>query len=95
MADKTEIIFRTALVYASYKGKESNISDNLLKNMFNDLCLLSEEYSFDYEQELKNILKKKSVEKCLFFSAPKEREELRADLELLKNEELIEILLDK
>ena len=58
MRDKTEIIFRTALSYASYKGNESNISDNLLKDMFNDLCLLSDEYAFDYKQELKNILKK-------------------------------------
>ena len=57
MTDKTEIIFRTALSYASYKGNESNISDNLLKDMFNDLCLLSDEYAFDYKQELKNILK--------------------------------------
>ena len=56
MTDKTELIYRTALSYASYKGKESNISDDLLKNMFNDLCLLSDEYAFDYKQELKNIL---------------------------------------
>ena len=57
MTNKTEIIYRTALSYASYKGKESNINDDLLKNMFNDLCLLSDEYAFDYKQELKNILK--------------------------------------
>ena len=50
MTDKTELIYRTALSYASYKGKESNISDDLLKNMFNDLCLLSDEYAFDYKQ---------------------------------------------
>ena len=56
MTDKTELIYRTALSYASYKGKESNINDDLLKNMFNDLCLLSDEYAFDYKQELKNIL---------------------------------------
>ena len=54
--DKTELIYRTALSYASYKGKESNINDDLLKDMFNDLCLLSDEYAFDYKQELKNIL---------------------------------------
>ena len=53
MTNKTEIIYRTALSYASYKGKESNISDDLLKNMFNDLCLLSDEYGFDYKQALK------------------------------------------
>ena len=58
MTNKTEIIYRTALSYASYKGKESNISDDLLKNMFNDLCLLSDEYAFDYKQELRNILNK-------------------------------------
>ena len=58
MTNKTEIIYRTALSYASYKGKESNINDDLLKNMFNDLCLLSDEYAFDYKQELKNILNK-------------------------------------
>ena len=56
--NKTELIYRTALSYASYKGKESNITDDLLKNMFNDLCLLSDEYTFDYKQELKNILNK-------------------------------------
>ena len=59
MTDKTELIYRTALSYASYKGKESNINDDLLKNMFNDLCLLSNEYAFDYKQELKNILNEK------------------------------------
>jgi hypothetical protein len=26
--------------------------------MFRDLCLLSDEYAFDYKQELKNILTK-------------------------------------
>ena len=57
MTDKTELIYRTALSYASYKGKESNINDDLLKNMFNDLCLLSDEYGFDYKQELKKIIK--------------------------------------
>jgi len=59
MTDKTELIYRTALSYASYKGKESNINDDLLKNMFNDLCLLSDEYAFNYKQELKNILNEK------------------------------------
>ena len=33
--------------------------DDLLKNMFNDLCLLSDEYAFNYKQELKNILNEK------------------------------------
>ena len=58
MTNKTEIIFRTALNYANFKGNESNINDDLLKNMFNDLCLLSDEYAFDYKQELRNILNK-------------------------------------
>jgi hypothetical protein len=53
---QTELIYRTALSYASFKGNGSNINDDLLKNMFNDLCLLSDEYAFDYKQELKNIL---------------------------------------
>ena len=57
MTNKTEIIFRTALAYTSYKSEPRTISDDLLKNMFNDLCLLSDEYAFDYKQELKNILK--------------------------------------
>ena len=57
MIDKTDLIYRTALTYACFKGGQKNINDNLLKNMFNDLCLLSDEYAFDYKQELKNILK--------------------------------------
>ena len=54
---KTDHIYSTALAYACYKSGPKRVDDNLLKNMFNDLCLLSKEYAFDYKQELKNILK--------------------------------------
>jgi hypothetical protein len=57
MRDKTDHIYSTALAYACYKSGPKKVNDNLLKNMFHDLCLLSKEYAFDYEQELKNILK--------------------------------------
>jgi len=57
MKDKTDLIYRVALTYACFKSGPKSINDNLLKNMFKDLCLLSKEYAFDYEQELKNILK--------------------------------------
>tara|TARA_R100001079_G_C4359119_1_gene114275 strand:+ start:259 stop:450 length:192 start_codon:yes stop_codon:yes gene_type:complete len=56
MKDKTDLIYRVALTYACFKSGPKSISDNLLKNMFRDLCLLSDEYAFDYKQELKNIL---------------------------------------
>ena len=53
----TDAIFSTALAYAGYKDlRPRTINDNLLKNMFKDLCSLSDEYAFDYKQELKNIL---------------------------------------
>ena len=58
MRSKTDHIYSTALAYACYKSGPKKVDDNLLKNMFNDLCLLSKEYAFDYKQELKNILKK-------------------------------------
>ena len=51
--DKTDLIYRVALTYACFKGGPKSINDNLLKNMFKDLCLLSDEYAFDYKQELK------------------------------------------
>ena len=57
MKSKTDHIYSTALAYACYKSGPKRVDDNLLKNMFNDLCLLSKEYAFDYKQELKNILK--------------------------------------
>ena len=56
MKDKTDLIYRVALTYACFKSGPKSINDNLLKNMFRDLCLLSDEYAFDYKQELKNIL---------------------------------------
>ena len=56
MKTKTDHIYSTALAYACYKSGPKRVDDNLLKNMFRDLCLLSDEYSFDYKQELKNIL---------------------------------------
>ena len=59
MTKKTDHIYSTALAYACYKDEATRVDDNLLKNMFRDLCLLSDEYAFDYEQELKNILKER------------------------------------
>ena len=56
--NKTDLIYRVALTYACFKAGPKSINDNLLKNMFRDLCLLSDEYAFDYKQELKNILTK-------------------------------------
>lgn len=55
MKTKTDAIFSTALAYATYKGTINNFDNNLLKNMFNDLCLLCDEYGFDYKQELKKL----------------------------------------
>ena len=56
MITKTDIIHNVALTYACFKNGPKNINDNLLENMFNDLCLLSDEYGFDYKKELKKIL---------------------------------------
>ena len=60
METKTDHIYNVALTYACFKSGPKRhvkcIDDNLLKNMFKDLCLLSDEYAFDYKQELKNIL---------------------------------------
>ena len=55
MKTKTDAIFSTALAYANYKNTSNNFDNNLLKNMFNDLCLLCDEYGFDYKQELKKL----------------------------------------
>ena len=54
---KTDHIYSTAIAYACYKSGAKRVDDNLLKSMFRDLCLLSDEYAFDYKQELKEILK--------------------------------------
>jgi len=53
MKTKTGAIYSTALAYTTYKSISKNIDDNTLKNMFNDLCLLCDEYGFDYKKELK------------------------------------------
>tara|TARA_R110002020_G_scaffold434070_1_gene644220 strand:+ start:401 stop:580 length:180 start_codon:yes stop_codon:yes gene_type:complete len=55
MKTKTDAIYSTALAYTTYKSISKNIDDNTLKNMFNDLCLLCDEYGFDYKQELKKL----------------------------------------
>lgn len=57
MQSKTDHIYSTAIAYACYKSGAKGVDDNLLKSMFRDLCLLSDEYAFDYKQELKEILK--------------------------------------
>ena len=57
MQSKTDHIYSTAIAYACYKSGLKRVDDNLLKSMFRDLCLLSDEYAFDYKQELKEILK--------------------------------------
>jgi len=49
MALKTELIYRTALTYASYKNKPATVNDELLDEMFRDLYLLSEEYGYEYK----------------------------------------------
>ena len=54
---KTDHIYSTALAYACYKSEANCVDDNLLKSMFHDLCLLSEEYAFDYKRELKQLIK--------------------------------------
>ena len=57
MKTNTDHIYNVALTYACFKSGPKRVDDNLLRNMFKDLCLLSDEYAFDYKQELKNILK--------------------------------------
>ena len=46
-------IYSAALAYACYKSEPNRVDEHLLKQMFNDLCLLSDEYGFDYKQALK------------------------------------------
>ena len=54
MKTKTDHIYSTALAYACYKSEPKRVDEHLLKQMFNDLCLLSDEYGFDYQTELKH-----------------------------------------
>tara|TARA_R100001015_G_C4537185_1_gene102057 strand:+ start:390 stop:575 length:186 start_codon:yes stop_codon:yes gene_type:complete len=56
MKTNTDHIYSVALTYACFKSEPKRVDENLLRNMFKDLCLLSDEYAFDYKQELKNIL---------------------------------------
>ena len=49
MYSKTELIFRTALVYAQYKNKPTTVNDELLDEMFRDLYLLSDEYGYEHK----------------------------------------------
>ena len=49
MYSKTDIIYRTALVYAQYKNKPTTVNDELLDEMFKDLYLLSEEYGYEHK----------------------------------------------
>ena len=56
MRDKTDHIYNVALTYACFKSGPKRVDENLLRNMFKDLCLLSDEYAFDYKQELKRLL---------------------------------------
>ena len=51
MITKTDHIYSTTLAYACYKSGPKRVDEHLLKQMFNDLCLLSDEYGFDYKQE--------------------------------------------
>jgi hypothetical protein len=60
MYSKTDLIYRTALTYASYKNKPTTVNDELLDEMFRDLYLLADEYGYehkpkgDYENERTN-----------------------------------------
>ena len=56
MINKTDHIYNVALTYACFKSGPKRVDRNLLRNMFKDLFLLSDEYGFNYKQELKNIL---------------------------------------
>ena len=47
MPSKTELIYRTALIYAQYKNKPTTVNDELLNEMFRDLYLLAEEYGYE------------------------------------------------
>lgn len=62
---KTELIYRTMLVYASYNNFKFDITttEDVIKQMFYDLTLLAEEYGADLNYEDINtnaVLKKVS-----------------------------------
>ena len=62
---KTEIIYRTMLVYASYYNFKFDVTttEDVIKQMFYDLTLLAEEYGTDLNYEDINtnaVLKKVS-----------------------------------
>ena len=50
MNSETELIYRTALIYAQYKNKPIIVNDQLLNEIFKDLYLLAEEYGYEYKR---------------------------------------------
>ncbi len=50
MNSKTELIYRTALIYAQYKNKPITVNDELLNEIFRDLNLLAIEYGYEYKK---------------------------------------------
>ena len=55
MISPTEHIFRTALVYAQYKGIKNSVDDNLIELMLKDIHLLCSEYSADFKEITQKI----------------------------------------
>ena len=55
MVSLTEHIFRTALVYAQYKGIKNSVDDNLIELMLKDIHLLCSEYSVDFKEITQKI----------------------------------------
>ena len=88
MKEKTDHIYNTALAYACYKSGPNRVDEHLLKQMFNDLCLLSDEYGFDYKQALKEQKEEVSMKKykvILTFTETVEAED-EDDAKLVANE---------
>lgn len=50
MNSKTELIYRTALIYAQYKNKPITVNNELLNDMFKDLYLLANEYGYEHKR---------------------------------------------
>tara|TARA_B100000123_G_scaffold269100_1_gene244679 strand:- start:826 stop:987 length:162 start_codon:yes stop_codon:yes gene_type:complete len=50
MNSKTELIYRTALIYAEYKNKPITVNAQLLNEIFEDLYLLANEYGYEYKR---------------------------------------------